>query len=791
MKKIFLNTLFLIAALALFGTDSSDLSSVRQEKAETTAKVVIIENGIFLPAIVMPPDSDGRLKLAVEELASCIREITGKPPRIVSGKVEGPALYIGNSDEAKKAGLDGTKMPIEGFRIKTVGNCIYLVGNDKLISTYDKARFTNSRHDIRSFGSTWAVYDFLERVLGVRYYWQTPEGGRCVPGIKNLAIDPVNYSDAPVFLKREIFPHNKGNGTWPLHAALRSNDAHEIQLRVHDPRWLPDYKPGELDEIFQLQSNGLRRTSHMLCYGNPRTLQEYLKRIDEELAGGRDSRLILGSAVTVSPWDLDVNCRCEYCVPLMDYSSGNTGSASKLMCRFVLNLANKLKKRHPELKIIYLPYMNYVRLPDGVTFPDNVEIQLASKVGLAMHKQPMVCAEEQAILDAWRKACGNRRIQEWQYSCWPASSTSAPFVYADTIIGFYNRNRNKITGSFINGEINHWPQSNVSLYIWMKALWNPEISAEKIMDGMCLRLYGAAAKQMREIYQIQKDGWEKKLWQSNVITSKFIFETSYPRKSVLRMEQLFTEAEALAKDDPAALKRIAFYKSGFLAFFADSRDYAEGRGKNTLQMRKTAENPNIDGKIDEATWKLAPEVPFVRALDRTNKQPKYPTTVQALWTPDGVTFGFRMVEPEPDKLEITKGGKDTRNLWWNDNIEVFLDVTGKNEGDYYQFIFTASNGAIFDAHRNNPAWDAQGIKYKAYRGKDFWSMEVYIPYSAFSDNNDAMIPTTQALGIKWLGNFTRHRTSVDEKDNEYTRMNTTYASFSNNGSDFGELQFKE
>ena len=36
----------------------------------------------------------------------------------------------------------------------------------------------------------------------------------------------------------------------------------------------------------------------------------------------------------------------------------------------------------------------------------------------------------------------------------------------------------------------------------------------------------------------------------------------------------------------------------------------------------------------------AQEVPFVRAYDKDKKEPKYPTTVKAVWTADGVTFGL-------------------------------------------------------------------------------------------------------------------------------------------------------
>ena len=46
-----------------------------------------------------------------------------------------------------------------------------------------------------------------------------------------------------------------------------------------------------------------------------------------------------------------------------------------------------------------------------------------------------------------------------------------------------------------------------------------------------------------------------------------------------------------------------------------------------------------------AAWKSADPLSFIRARDKDHQECKYPTTVQAVWTPDGITFGFRMTEP--------------------------------------------------------------------------------------------------------------------------------------------------
>lgn len=44
--------------------------------------------------------------------------------------------------------------------------------------------------------------DFLERFVGVRWYWPVKYDGRSVVKTRYLAVPPAHYRDAPVFLKR-------------------------------------------------------------------------------------------------------------------------------------------------------------------------------------------------------------------------------------------------------------------------------------------------------------------------------------------------------------------------------------------------------------------------------------------------------------------------------------------------------------------------------------------------------------------------------------------------------------
>ena len=192
----------------------------------------------------------------------------------------------------------------------------------------------------------------------------------------------------------------------------------------------------------------------------------------------------------------------------------------------------------------------------------------------------------------------------------------------------------------------------------------------------------------------------------------------------------------------------------------------------------------------------AAEHPFVRGWDKKQSATTYPTTVRAVWTLAGITFGFRLAEPTPDLLEHGIMGRDDSLAWWDDNIELLFDVTGKNEGEFYHLIINANN-AVADARGKDFSKDFPQIKSAVFVGTNFWSMEVYVPYAAFPESAKPGAGSSTA----WSGNFTRHRVAdqglkpklhrAGNSLREYQRLNTTHAGPSNNLADFAPIKFLE
>lgn len=788
---IFLSASPLLLARPIIAEAPSDLNPVTFKASPKHPPVTLVKNGKPIGEIAIMVPRRGPLGQAIANLQSFIQRATGAKLTLTSGKVPaGPAIVVGDCELVRTHGIHVGQMPIDGFTIKTVPGYVLIAGRDETLAG-----------GAQSSGTAWGVIEFLERFVGVRWYFPE-ELGQSIPSKTTLSVPPVWLEDAPTFRMREMWPpmsdpwHGKGIPLAPLQTFLRAGNSWPNRIRVHQPNWatVKEYRE-QRPEVFQLRSDGTR-DHFMLCYGNPRTLATYLENIDRHLRGEKPAYIgVSGDAITVSPNDAEIACNCEQCRRLWDENGGQYGSASRIVATFVANLARKVKKRWPTKTVLYLPYFNYTLAPDGIKFPDNVEVQLCGMPGLAQHKEPTIARTEQANIDKWFQLTG-RKIQNWHYSCWPANRTKVVYQYPHTIQSFYRENRNKTVGTFINGEKDHWPRHHISLYCWLKVLWNPDFKVDAAIDEYCRRMYGPASTTIRELVELQVSGWEQSRWPQARLSPVGLHKVSFPADRVARMQALLAKARIQLKDDPLLSRRLAYFSAPFKSFFRVSKSVNTGAGLTPLLVKKVAATPKIDGKLDDACWKQAKPVPFIRGWDEVHKEPTYPTSVQAVWTPDGITFGFRMTEPTPELLERKVKGRDDSMAWWDDCVEILFDVSGRHEGDFYHFTINA-NGAFADAKEKDYAWNIQRLERRAFVGKEYWSLEVHFPFDVFPN----IKPRGDGTPTSWLGNFTRHRVADRGlkqslrprmgSEREYSRMNTFYAKPSNNQVDFVPFRFTE
>ncbi|MDP6354389.1 MAG: DUF4838 domain-containing protein, partial [Planctomycetota bacterium] len=697
--------------------------------------------------------------VAIAHLQAFIKEATGAELEVVLSPAEivAPGIVVGNCPQARKAGLNGPSMPVEGFGITVSDGFVFIAGNDGA----DPAKPDPIMH-----GSAMGVNEFLERYVGARWYFLNAEIGLSIPKSKDLTIPAVSLRDAPAFVKRKVRPKpsvqsvrygfatwfNRCNNRLPVGWVLRLGSSWG---RVEDFR---EDRP----EIFQLNADGSRDPIR-LCYGHPKTLATFLEQIDRQVkqnaegtkptkAESQKNIAIAGNAIGVTPhYSGDIACACGHCQTLWDHNARPNGTASRIFATFVGKLATEVKKRWPAMYVCAGVYKNFFAAPKGVTFPDNVYINPLNEKGMAFYAQPVHQRRLQRTIDRWFEMSGHK-LQFNDYCRWPGETTRAPFQYPNALQTYYRANREKIVGSQVDMSKyykNYWTIQTISTYCWLRLLWNPDHDIDATINEFCRRMFGKAEKPMRELVQMQIDGWEKAVWPSEFLGAQAIYETAYPRKSVVKMELLLLEARELAAGDELVLRRIDHYAKPFKEFFKSSLAYAYRTPPEAFASQKTEKSIVVDGKLDEAAWKTVPGRVLIRA--RTGEKAKYRSEVKSVWDDIGITFGFDLAEPTPEFLEIGRGAKDSGKTWLDDNVEVFVDVTGKDQGEFYQFLLN-SNDMLFDSKIKNSSWDGKGVKTASSKGKDRWSVEIYLPYSAFPD---ASVP--KAGQTQWAVTFARHR----------------------------------
>ena len=160
--------------------------------AGSATSVTIFEDGLYHADVVVPEKIGGVEKYAVEELVYHFSKAFGKKPEVVGEDGYDPArypfhIYIGATKAASANGLPVGKLADEEHCIKTVGNGLYLLGGDA-DTTYDEVK---NVWGVAMRGTLYAVYDFLENEMGVKWLWPGPTG-EVVPRRRSLQLGGIS-----------------------------------------------------------------------------------------------------------------------------------------------------------------------------------------------------------------------------------------------------------------------------------------------------------------------------------------------------------------------------------------------------------------------------------------------------------------------------------------------------------------------------------------------------------------------------------------------------------------------
>ncbi len=182
-------------------------------------------------------------------------------------------------------------------------------------------------------------------------------------------------------------------------------------------------------------------------------------------------------------------------------------------------------------------------------------------------------------------------------------------------------------------------------------------------------------------------------------------------------------------------------------------------------VKKVKSAPFIDGKLNDFIWKRTTRLPISFILNGGGRKASVKTYAIVCRDDKNIYIGFYCQEPEMKNIQSIYTKRDAP-VYMDDSVCVFLD-TNYDKVTWFQ-ICVNPNGAVYDEEMLDSFWETgdwrketprgttsawnPNLKLATYKGKDFWSVELSIPFSNLR---------AEPKGI-WGANFCRIRPAKDE-----------------------------
>jgi hypothetical protein len=196
---------------------------------------------------------------------------------------------------------------------------------------------------------------------------------------------------------------------------------------------------------------------------------------------------------------------------------------------------------------------------------------------------------------------------------------------------------------------------------------------------------------------------------------------------------------------------------------------------------RAAEEINIDGKLDDKSWKLAEWTDYFVDIEGDAKPlPTWKTRVKMLWNDQYFYFAAQMEEPHV----CAKLYERDAVIFYDNDFEIFIDPNGDTH-HYYEFEMNALN-TVWDLFLAQPyrdkgckvldSWDIQGLQTAVWVDGTIndpndedngWSVEIAYPWKVLEECSDQCPPEN---GDHWRVNFSRVEWDTEIIDGKYEKI---------------------
>ena len=440
----------------------------------------------ILAAILLPGNPTAVEKSAADELKAALAKIGG-------GAVE-RTFYVGATAASRRVFGEDPKWKLDELGVGTDGGAIVLDG-----------------HPVR--GVLYAVYDFLERDCGVR--WWTSEAS-LYPELRELPV-PARRRSAPSFVYREPYYLDGFDPVFKARCRVNFTSVARYEPATKDHRHIPAEMGGDYRFYFYEGRRSAyhsffevlppskhfkdhpewyslvdgKRVPRQLCLTNEEMAREYVAETLRRLRASPESDFI-----QVSQNDQSDPCACERCRAV---EAEEGGAHAGPLLRFVNRVAAAVGREFPDVKVDTFAYQYTRRAPTRTRPAPNVTVRLCD-IECAFNRplaDPGAPSENAAFvrdLRDWAKIAAGQ-LYVWDYVA-DFHSYMMPHpnhhVLADNLRLF--RDAGAI-GVFEQGDAGCSAGEFVPLRLWIEAhlLWNVDADAAALRREFLAGYYGSAA----------------------------------------------------------------------------------------------------------------------------------------------------------------------------------------------------------------------------------------------------------------------------------------------------------
>ena len=522
--------------------------------------IVLAENSATEYKIVINASAPLPVQFAAEELQTFLKESTGAEFPIVTEASGTKTIEVG-TEKAKAIVAAAYPRPfkIETSAVVTDGDTLAIWGAGES-------------------GAAYGVYQFLERVVGCR--WYTVMGENLVPkyptlkfaGLKLIERPKLDYrmlltfggerdkdSKNHLFLFRNRINQQEGNfentarsdlkGKLPVRMRENRPNCHSFFKYMPPAKYFKDHP-----EYYSLDKDG-KRATRQLCFANKELRAELTKNFLNHAGkvGGKGfldlSQEDMGGAM----------CHCGQCLAMSEKYASNGGP----LFDYLLELSPIAKAKYPELVIHTLVYhRDSTQKPPKVDkpFPDNIAVVFAPLDD--DFSKPLDHANNLESLEhlrGWTKIC---KVWTWSY---PAVYTKPSTVYAglartaaDVRIGV----ECGLDGSYHEHDVGTdagWNFADMQTWMLTQHFRFPNRDWRELRKEFCDFYYGAASDMIIAYEQYIEDN----LAAMNYYLTFLARPDGYIKpKDIIRLQGDFDAMERLVGGDPLYVQRLREVRSG-------------------------------------------------------------------------------------------------------------------------------------------------------------------------------------------------------------------------------------